>query len=87
MTHKLIALWNDVREQLPPDSNWKIVRCINKDEELDFYFMAYYWVEEKLWEFFDYEYNTEMMVTHWQPRPEIKFDIGYKQQKDKNELL
>jgi len=77
MPKVIIARWFSVHDFLPKDSDFKITRCINGDEEHDFYFMAYYWEEEKKWEFFDEEYEDSMQVTHWLNTPKIKFDIKY----------
>ena len=61
-----VSRWYHVNDKLPPDGKWKIVRCINGDcETRCFYFMAYYFAEEKAWEFFDTEYEKTMQVTHW----------------------
>lgn len=70
--------WNDVRNKLPNDEEWKIVRCINYDEKIDFYYMAYYFEEEKKWEFFDGESAEGMQVTHWVNTPDIDFDIVFR---------
>lgn len=72
-----LAKWNNVNDHLPNDSDYKIVRCINSDEEYDFYFMAYYYEEEKKWEFFDEQYEGRMQVTHWLRTPRINFDIKF----------
>lgn len=77
MTHKLIALWNNVIDRLPNDDDWVIVRCINVDAENDFYFMAHYFSDDKSWNFFDEGYDTKMQVTHWQKSPKIKFNIPF----------
>lgn len=65
------AIWYDVKEFLPGEdfNEGMPVRCINRDECTDFYFMAYYRHEEGIWNFLDEEYdkigNEGMQVTHW----------------------
>jgi len=58
-----VRTWFDVNDFLPGIKDYMPVRCINKDECSDFYFMALY--RDGEWEFFDDKYNDRMQVTHW----------------------
>jgi hypothetical protein len=79
----IIRIWHDVDKLLPGMKDYLPVRCINKDECSDFYFMAFYDGE---WNFFDEEYNDKMQVTHWcEPIDILESDDGrynLKEEKD-----
>ena len=61
----IIRKWYSVKEFFPPDNEFRPVRCINRDECSDFYFMAYYEQSTGEWNFFDERYDNKMQVTHW----------------------
>lgn len=63
-------IWYDVRKCIPGDlfqNRGLPVRCINVDECVDFYFMAYF-RSNGTWDFFDdddLDLQQNMQVTHW----------------------
>ncbi len=73
------AEWYDASEVLPAHIDWVIVRCINSDEDTDFYFMALY-CKDGSWDFFssdDKDYENTMQVTHWMNAPNIEFNRAF----------
>lgn len=72
------AEWYCVKDVFPAHFDWVIVRCINSDEDNDFYFMARYY--KGIWEFFnddDKKYENKMQVTHWMNTPDVPFNIRF----------
>lgn len=81
----LQTIWHDARIILPSDKEWKIVRCINKDECSDFYFMAMYFPKSGEWNFFDddKEYERTMQVTHWHDALELEEELTFTKETEK----
>lgn len=70
-------VWYNVQDCMPPDRKFVIVRCIDRSNECDFYFMALYAHNTKRWLFFDECYDNKMQVTHWQKTIDLPFDIAF----------
>lgn len=89
MSKGIERTWYNVKKFLPGKdlmNNGMPVRCINRDECTDFYFMAYYRKDGR-WDFFDdddLELQKQMQVTHWCAPIELD-DYGVYEGEDKRD--